>query len=260
MSIIEYRGLLLKVSQGIDWPTEGETILSLCKGLIAAGSENTVQNVVSLFAELERENNLGIDHLDLLKAILKEMDKWLLFDKIEKFEEKREAYTNLLEKFIVTLCEFDLQRLIKICFPQRLEGNINDVRTLFQELERQNRLTPDCVGVLKRILKEVRREDLLKDVDDFEKKRKDEENADRQRVETEITRQGESCLSRLRLIFSLLVREIFAKHFSINCLVYMFRSYCSLAFIWSLIEISICKLVPALKMRNVEIYCICNQW
>ena len=197
MSFIEYHGLLLKVSQGIDWPTEGETILSLCKGLIVAGSENTIQNVDSLFTELERENNLGIDHLDLLKAILKEMDKWLLFDKIEKFEEKREAFTNLLGKIANALCEFDLQRLIKICFPQGLEGNINDVRTLFQALESQNRLTPDCVGVLRKILKEVRKEDLLKDVDDFEKKRKDEENADRRRVETETRRQGESCLSRL---------------------------------------------------------------
>ena len=197
MSIIEYRVLRLKVSQGVDWPTEGETILSLCEGFIAVGSENTIQNVVSLFAELERENNLGIDHLDLLKGILKGMDKWLLVDEIEKFKKKREAYTNLLEKITDTLCEFDLHRMIKICFPRRLEGNINDVRTLFQELESQNRLTPDCVGVLKRILKEVRKEDLLKDVDDFEKKRRDEENADRQRVETEITRQGESSLSRL---------------------------------------------------------------
>jgi len=196
MSIIEYRVLRANVCKGINWAEEGETILSLCEGLITEGSENNIQNVASLFKELERQNNVGIDRLNLLKSVLKGMRKWPLVDEVEKFEEKRKAYTNLLEKIIVKLSGCDLQRLLGICRPHYLaadlEGNINDVRTLFKELEVKNSLGADYVGVLKTILNETRNEDLLKEVEEFERKRKDEENADRERVETETKRQGES--------------------------------------------------------------------
>ena len=123
------------------------------------------------------------------------MDKWPLVDEVEKFEKKRIAYINLRENIIVKLGESDLQRLLEICrphLPADLGSNINDVRTLFKELEKKNRLGADHVGVLKRILNETRNEDLLKEVEEFERNRKDEDNADRERVETETKRQGET--------------------------------------------------------------------
>jgi len=194
MSIIEYRVLRSNVCKGINWTEEGETILSLCEGLITEGSENNIQNVASLFKDLERQNIVGIDRLNVLKSVLKGMRKWPLVDEVEKFEEKRKAYTNLLEKIIVKLGECDLQRLLGICRPHYLaadvEGNINDVRTLFKELEVKNNLGADYVGVLKTILNETRNNDLLKEVEEFERKRKDEENADREREETEDKRQA----------------------------------------------------------------------
>ena len=197
MSSIEYRILLHRVSHCISWLNEGETLLSvsLGDGLIAAGSENNIQDVNSLFKELERQNNIGIDHLDVLKALLKGIRKWPLIDEVENFQVRRESYVLLLEKIVLKLGEYDVGRLIEIC-EQHLaldtEGRINDVRTLFKELESKNRLGADCLRILKKILKETEEEDLLKELEDFERKRKDEETTDRQRMESAERREGES--------------------------------------------------------------------
>lgn len=197
MSSIEYRGLLCKVGKGIDWLNDAETLLSLCEGLIATSSENNIQNVASLFKELEKQDNLGIDHLDVLKAILRHIEKWSLIDEVEKFQARRENYVSLIEKIVLKLGEYDVRRLVEIC-GQHLaldtEGHINDVRTLFNELESKNRLGADCLRTLKKILKETEEEDLLKDVEDFERKRKDEETTDRQKMESDRKRDGESIL------------------------------------------------------------------
>ncbi len=200
MSSIEYRALRCKVSHGINWSNESETLLSLCEGLIAADSVNNIENAASLVAELERQNNLGIDHLDVLKALLRGIHKWTLIDEIEKFQVRRETYVNLLEKIVLKLSEYDVRRLIEVC-GQHLaadrEGHINDVHTLFKELESKNRLGADCLRILKKILKETGEEDLLKEVEDFEMKKRDEEIADRQRMESEMKREGESGLTIL---------------------------------------------------------------
>ncbi len=200
MSSIEYRALRCKVSQGINWPNENETLLSLCEGLIAADSENNIQNAASLFKELEKQNNLGIDDLDLLKALLRAIEKWALIDEVEKFEDKRKNYVSLREKIIVKLSECDVRRLIEICgqhLAAEREGHINDVRALFEDLERKNRIGADRLRILKKILKETGEEDLLKEVEDFEREKKNDEIADRQRMESEIRRKGESDLTIL---------------------------------------------------------------
>ena len=198
MSLIEYSALLhRKVNQGINWLNDGETLLLICegRGLIAEGSENNIYDASSLFKELEKQNNLGIDHLDVLKALLRVMQKWTLIDEVEKFQVRRENYVSLLEKIILKLREHDLRRLIEIC-GQHLaadrEGHISDVSALFKELESKNRLGADCLRILKKILKETGEEDLLKEVEDFERKIKDEDIADRQRTEAEERREGKS--------------------------------------------------------------------
>lgn len=198
MSSIEYSALLHRtVSQGINWATDGETLLLLCERLIAAGSENSIQNAASLFKELEKENNLGIDHLDILKEILRGMQKWSLIDEVEKFQVRRQNYVSLQEKIISKLDEYDVRRLIEICGRQHLaadrEGDINDAGTLFKELENENRSGAHCLRIFKKILKETGEEDLLKEVETFERKKKKEDLADRQRVESEM-RRGESGL------------------------------------------------------------------
>ncbi len=199
MSFIEYRALLFrKVSQGINWLNDGETLLSLCEGLIATESENNIQNASSLFKELEKQNNLGIDDLDVLKDLLRGIEKWTLIDNVEKFEEKRKNYVSLRGNITVKLSEYDVRRLIETC-GQHLghlaadrKGHINDVHALFKELESKNRLGANRLGILKKILKETGEEDLLKEVESFERKMKDEEIADRERMESEMRREGES--------------------------------------------------------------------
>lgn len=198
MSSIEYRVLLnCKLSQGIDWLTEGTTLLSLCEaeGLIAADSVNNIENVPSLFTELEQQNNLGIDNLDTLKELLRGIEKWALIDAVDKFEIKRENYISLLEKVILKLEELnDPNRLVAICRPYLAEdtfNRINSVRALFKELQSNNRLGANRLKILKQILTETGKEDLKKEVENFEQKRKDEDRRDRQRMESEERNQGE---------------------------------------------------------------------
>ena len=196
MSEIEYRTLRFEVSQGIDWQTEGEKLLSLCEGFIAEGSENNVRNAVTLLKELEIKNKLGIDHLEVLKELMNGIGKWALIDQIEIFEIKRKNYISMLEKIILKFDELnDLERLINICTPYLTEdrvGGIESIRILFEKLESNNRLGPACLGILKEILKETGEDELLWEVEEFEKKRKDENIRDRQRKEAEERSQGES--------------------------------------------------------------------
>ena len=197
MSEIEYRALCIRVSRGIDWQTEGETLLSLCKGrLIAEGSENLIGNAADLLEQLEGQNKLGIDHLEVLKELLGAIEKWALVDKIYIFEINRENYLSMLEKVILKLDELnDLERLIRICTPYLEEGRvggIESIRVLFEKLESNYRLGPANLGILRKILKKTGEDELLREVEEFEKKRKEENSRDRERKEAEERRQGKS--------------------------------------------------------------------
>ena len=197
MSEIEYRALCIRVSRGIDWQTEGETLLSLCKGrLIAEGSENLIGNAADLLEQLEGQNKLGIDHLEVLKELLGAIEKWALVDNIDIFEINRKNYLSMLEKVILKLDELNcLEQLIRICTPYLEEGRvggIESIRALFRELESNDRLGPANLEILKKILKKMREEELLREVEEFEKKRKDENIRDRQRKEAEKQRRGKS--------------------------------------------------------------------
>lgn len=197
MSEIEYRALCIRVSRGIDWQTEGETLLSLCKGrLIAEGSENLIGNAADLLEQLEGQNKLGIDHLEVLKELLGAIEKWALVDNIDIFEINRKNYLSMLEKVILKLDELNcLEQLIRICTPYLEEGRvggIESIRVLFKKLESNDRLGPANLEILKKILKEMREEELLREVEEFEKKRKDENIRDRQRKEAEEQRRGKS--------------------------------------------------------------------
>ena len=197
MSEIEYRALCIKVSHGIDWQTEGETLLSLCKGqLIAEGSENLIGNAAVLLEQLEGQNKLGIDRLEVLKELLGAIEKWALVDKIDIFEINRKNYLSMLEKVILKLDELNcLEQLIRICTPYLEEGRvggIESIRVLFEKLESNYRFGPANLGILREILKKTGEDELLREVEEFEKKRKDENIRDRERKEAEERHQGKS--------------------------------------------------------------------
>lgn len=188
MSAIEYRNLLYQTSQEISWTSERQRLLFICEGLIAEGSETNIQDVLSLFKELEEQNNLAIDRLEVLKDLLKGIGKWNLLETVKNFEIKRKEFNSLLDCISHALDECGhLERLVSLCkgrIAQDREGDIKDVRTLFTELERKNNLGIGRLDILKTVIGGDK-PDLLQQVEEFEKKRKQEEVVERKRNELE---------------------------------------------------------------------------
>lgn len=121
MSVIEYHNLKYKVSERIDWITEQNRLLYVCKAFLPEGCENNIQNFLSLLDKLEEENHLAIDSLEVLKDLLEGMEKWNLLQTVEKFQNKRKDYKSLLEQCgrVFDECS-QLERLISVC-----KGNIS---------------------------------------------------------------------------------------------------------------------------------------
>ena len=194
MSSIEYRNLLTKICSSLE--EENITYLvCLCQGKIQNGNEQNIPDVRTLFKEMEACNTLGINRLENVKEILKVLEKWQLFTKVRKFEDKRKKYNDLLQQISKALDEsIEMERLILICrdkmvagregsitdnsslFRER-EGNINDTRSLFRELEIQNALEFSRLDILKEVLNSLHKEDLLRMVEDFERWRNDEDES-----------------------------------------------------------------------------------
>ena len=110
-------------------------------------------NVFPLFVELEQKKFLGPDKLNILKLkdLLKGLEEWSLFGNVRSFESKRKEYNGLLEIIIPVLDELDcLEQLVAICndrIPEEEHSSIQDVRSLFQELENIDSLGIDHLEV-----------------------------------------------------------------------------------------------------------------
>ena len=178
MSAIEYNNLLFEISQRLEELNVLGRLLFMCRGKLAPGSEDIIQDVLSLFKELEEQSNLGADRMEVIKGLLKSFKEWSFFVKVEKFEKKRKNYNGLLEQIIRTLDELnDVERLIAICrgkISEENEGRIHDVRSLFKELESQNNLGIYHLNILKAILTEMENSELLKEFEKSEERRKQE--------------------------------------------------------------------------------------
>ena len=175
MSESEYKNLLVRISQRLDNINAGKQLLVICRGKLAArrGEENIP--TFSLFVELEGKGFLSPDQLTLLKKMLKGVKEWHFLKEVKFFECKREKYNNLLEQIIRVLDELnDLERLISICRGHITDGrraSIHDVRSLFRELERNGSLGIDCLEILKEILIQMEKSDLLEKVNQLERGR-----------------------------------------------------------------------------------------
>ena len=185
MSAVEYNSLIFEISQRLDELNVGGKLIVMCRGKVAPRSERNIQDALSLFEELEGKEFLGPDKLDVLKQLLKGVKEWVLLEKVEKFESKRKEYDVLLENIIRRLDELnDVERLVSICgerIPPERRGNIPDVRSLFKELENNNCLGIDHLGILKDILAQTEKSDLLTAVEDFEERRTREEKFERRK-------------------------------------------------------------------------------
>ena len=84
-------------------------------------------------------------------------------------------FRTLLYEINGKLDENELPKLVYMCkdeIGKGSGGNIRDVLTLFDELEKQNRLGIDRLDTLKEILTQMKKRSLLKKVEEFEIKRK----------------------------------------------------------------------------------------
>jgi len=189
MSLIEYHNLKYKVSVRINWITERRRLLYLCKAFLPDGCENDIEDVLSLLDKLEEEDHLAIDSLELLKDLLKEIDEWSLLQMVKKFENKRKEYKSLLEQCGRVLDECSqLERLTSLCegkISYNRQTHITDVFTLFTELEKQNNLGIKRLEILKTMAAEMGKTNLLKQVEEFEKRKEQEEDAERKQNELE---------------------------------------------------------------------------
>ena len=185
MSEFEYNNLLFQISQRLDNINAVKQLLVICRGKLAArrGEENIP--TFSLFEELEEKGFLSPDRLTVLKAILKGVEEWGPLQKVEKFSCKRKEYNNLLEQIIRVLDELnDLERLISICRGNITEGrraSIHDVRSLFKELESNDCLGIECLEIVKEILTQTEKTDLLKEVEEFEQRQSRENKFERRK-------------------------------------------------------------------------------
>ena len=175
MSVIEYNDLLFKVSQRLNELNVGRRLLVMCRGKVAPRSEENLQDVFSLFVELEEKKFLGPDRLDVLKDVLEGLEEWPLLENVEKFETKRKEFDCLLGQIIRALDELnDVERLVSICegvIPQDRQGSIHDVRSLFEELKNNNSLGINRLDILKEILTQAEEQELLEKVKELEERR-----------------------------------------------------------------------------------------
>ena len=178
MSAIDYKFLLFQISRRLDDINAGKQILEICRGQLAArrGEENIP--TYSLFSELHKKGFLSPDRLTVLKTILKGVKEWAFLEKVEKFEYERKEYNKLLEQIIRELDELnDLERLISICkgnITEQRRASIHDARSLFKELETEDCLGIDRLKIVKEILTQTEKTDLLKEVEEFEQRQRRE--------------------------------------------------------------------------------------
>ncbi|KAM7441861.1 Casp8p [Porites harrisoni] len=154
----------------------------MCRGKVAPRSEEHLPDVLQLFWELQEKEYLGPDRLGVLKDVIGGLEEWSLLENVEKFETKRKEYHGLLEQIIQELELNDVEQLVSICKGKILDerqGNIRDVRSLFQELKNNSCLEINRLDILKEILRQTDKRDLLEKVKEFEERRNREHKSER---------------------------------------------------------------------------------
>ena len=131
--------------------------------------------------------------MEVLKDLSKGMRKWYLLALIEKFETKRKEYKNLLEQICCVLEDGNHLTQVISMYKEKMaldgERGVKDVRTLFTQLEKRHYLAIARLDILKNIVTEVEKPDLLKQIVEFDEKRKQEEVVERKRAELEECRR-----------------------------------------------------------------------
>ena len=88
MTEVQYNDLLFEISGKLD---DLVRLKFMCRGKFAEDRTDQIQDVLTLFQELEKKKSLGIDKLEVLKDVLCQMKKKQLFNKVEQFETRRKG-------------------------------------------------------------------------------------------------------------------------------------------------------------------------
>ena len=183
MSSVAYKGLLFKVARQLS-QHDHQQLLEMC------GLDDEAENILdarSLIKRLEEKSQLGIDRLGVMEEVLATLDELSLLEKLKEFEKKRKEYTNLLAKVHGALDSDErihLERLKDIFKREtsiELDESISNVRTLFKELEKHGSLGFRRLDFLKEILTEIEKEDLVREIEEYEQRRNKNDAAERRK-------------------------------------------------------------------------------
>ena len=183
MSYYKYRNLRFKIGQQLS-QHDHQQLLETC-GL--DDEADTIPDARSLLKRLEGKSQLGIDRLGVLKEVLNTLDEFSLLEKLIEFEKKRKEYKNLLAKVSGALDSDErnhLEQLTDICKREtsiELDESISNVRTLFKELEKHGSLGFRRLDFLKEILTEIEKEDLVREIEEYEQRRNKNDAAQRRK-------------------------------------------------------------------------------
>ena len=174
MSYYTYRGLLSKIGRQLSQHDQKQ-LLETC------GLDDEAVNIPdarSLLKRLEGKSHLGIDRLGVLKAVLRNFKEFTMLGELMEFEEERKGCKNFLSKISDALDRDErnhLEQLKDICRRRQtsmeLDESISNIRTLFEELEKHESLDVCALDFLKEILTEIKKEDLLKEIEEYEQRR-----------------------------------------------------------------------------------------
>ena len=183
MSSVAYKGLLFKVARQLS-QHDHQQLLEMC------GLDDEAENILdarSLIKRLEEKSQLGIDRLGVMEEVLATLDELSLLEKLKEFEKKRKEYTNLLAKVHGALDSDERIHLeqLKDIFKREtsieLDESISNVRTLFKELEKHGSLGFRRLDFLKEILTEIEKEDLVREIEEYEQRRNKNDAAQRRK-------------------------------------------------------------------------------
>ena len=183
MSSVAYKGLLIKLARQLSQHDHQE-LLEMC------GLDDEAENILdarSLIKRLEEKSQLGIDQLGVMEEVLATLEELSLLEKLKEFEKKRKEYTNLLAKVHGALDSDERIHLeqLKDIFKREtsieLDESISNVRTLFKELEKHGSLGFRRLDFLKEILTEIEKEDLVREIEEYEQRRNNNDAAERRK-------------------------------------------------------------------------------
>ena len=183
MSSVAYKGLLFKVARQLS-QHDHQQLLEMC------GLDDEAENILdarSLIKRLEEKSQLGIDRLGVMEEVLATLDELSLLEKLKEFEKKRKEYTNLLAKVHGALDSDErihLKQLKDICKKEtsmELDESISNVETLFKELEKHGSLGFRTLDFLKDILRKIEKEDLVREIEEYEQRRNKNDAAERRK-------------------------------------------------------------------------------